>query len=157
MGDDPYLCIHAKGIVVDDRYAIIGSYNMDPRSANINTEVGIITANPTISGQLRWLIERDMAPRNSWVIGIKKRPFGGREIENIFGNIFEVFPLDLWLLSSSTTFGLADAGQVLSPHSPEFYRNYTDLGLFPMMDPLRHKAIITHMSKVWVENVVPIL
>ena len=157
LGDDPYLCIHAKGIVVDDRYAIIGSYNMDPRSANINTEVGIITANPTISGQLRWLIERDMAPRNSWVIGIKQRPFGGREIENIFGNIFEVFPLDLWLLSSSTTFGLADAGQVLSPHSPEFYRNYTDLGLFPMMDPLRHKAIMTHMSKVWVENVVPIL
>jgi phosphatidylserine/phosphatidylglycerophosphate/cardiolipin synthase-like enzyme len=32
----------AKAFAVDDRVAFIGSYNVDPRSANINTELGVL-------------------------------------------------------------------------------------------------------------------
>lgn len=34
--------LHTKAFAVDDKLAFIGSYNIDPRSANINTELGAI-------------------------------------------------------------------------------------------------------------------
>lgn len=34
--------LHTKAFAVDDRLAFIGSYNIDPRSANINTELGVV-------------------------------------------------------------------------------------------------------------------
>ena len=34
--------LHTKAFAVDDRVAFIGSYNVDPRSANINTELGVL-------------------------------------------------------------------------------------------------------------------
>ena len=34
--------LHTKAFAVDDKYTFIGSYNVDPRSANINTELGVL-------------------------------------------------------------------------------------------------------------------
>lgn len=34
--------LHTKAFAVDDKYTFIGSYNLDPRSANINTELGVL-------------------------------------------------------------------------------------------------------------------
>ena len=36
------MCVHAKSFVVDDEIAWIGSFNLDPRSVHLNTEVGIV-------------------------------------------------------------------------------------------------------------------
>src|SRR6185295_2119364 len=38
---EPYLSIHAKTYVFDRRVTFIGSYNLDPRSAYINSECGV--------------------------------------------------------------------------------------------------------------------
>ena len=38
----PFHSIHAKSMVVDDRVAFVGSCNLDPRSENLNTEVGML-------------------------------------------------------------------------------------------------------------------
>lgn len=47
MGVEVWECIgpdvlHAKSAVIDREIAIIGSYNLDPRSATLNTEVGVV-------------------------------------------------------------------------------------------------------------------
>ena len=34
--------LHAKAFTIDDRYLFVGSFNWDPRSININTEMGIL-------------------------------------------------------------------------------------------------------------------
>ena len=34
--------LHAKAFTIDDRYLFVGSFNWDPRSVNINTEMGIL-------------------------------------------------------------------------------------------------------------------
>jgi putative cardiolipin synthase len=34
--------LHGKAFVVDRRYLFIGSFNWDPRSANLNTEMGVV-------------------------------------------------------------------------------------------------------------------
>ncbi|PLY01438.1 MAG: phospholipase D family protein [Desulfuromonas sp.] len=62
----PVFAIHAKTLVIDGRTLFIGTFNLDPRSANLNTEVGVIIDNPQLGQVVEQQIERDMAPGNSW-------------------------------------------------------------------------------------------
>ncbi len=64
----PIFAIHAKSMVIDKKIAAIGTFNFDPRSINLNTEVGIIIPEDEISAELYQLITDDMAPGNSWRI-----------------------------------------------------------------------------------------
>ncbi|MDX1507208.1 MAG: phospholipase D family protein [Woeseiaceae bacterium] len=41
--------LHTKAFIVDRRETFIGSFNFDPRSANINTELGVIIEDPELS------------------------------------------------------------------------------------------------------------
>ena len=41
-----YACIHAKTFLFDNEVIWLGSYNMDPRSARLNTEAGVIIRDP---------------------------------------------------------------------------------------------------------------
>ena len=63
---NPVFAIHAKSMVIDDRTVFIGTFNLDPRSANLNTEVGMLTDSPGLAMQLTASIERDIDPTNSW-------------------------------------------------------------------------------------------
>ena len=51
--------LHAKTVVVDQRFAFIGSMNLDPRSATLNTELGALIDSPALAGQLKTLIDID--------------------------------------------------------------------------------------------------
>jgi cardiolipin synthase C len=41
--------LHAKAFAVDRRYLFVGSFNFDPRSVNINTEMGIVVDAPELA------------------------------------------------------------------------------------------------------------
>ena len=41
--------LHTKAFIVDRREIFIGSFNFDPRSANINTELGVVIKDPEMS------------------------------------------------------------------------------------------------------------
>ncbi len=62
----PIFAIHAKTLVIDGQKLYIGTFNLDPRSANLNTEVGVIINNPELAATVEGQIERDMHPSNSW-------------------------------------------------------------------------------------------
>lgn len=62
----PVFAIHAKSMVIDDELAFIGTFNLDPRSTNLNTEVGVLIRNRDIARRLSDSIERDILPENSW-------------------------------------------------------------------------------------------
>ena len=64
--NNPVFALHAKSMVVDDQTVFIGTFNLDPRSANLNTEVGMLVDSPALAQQLTASIERDIAPGNSW-------------------------------------------------------------------------------------------
>lgn len=65
-GNAPVFAIHAKSMVIDKQVIFIGTFNLDPRSANLNTEVGVLIDNPELARQLSESIERDIRPENSW-------------------------------------------------------------------------------------------
>ena len=62
----PVFALHAKSMVVDGRIAYIGTFNFDPRSENLNTEVGAIIHHPGLAQRLQAVMEADMRPENSW-------------------------------------------------------------------------------------------
>jgi putative cardiolipin synthase len=60
--------LHAKAMVVDRRRVYVGSMNYDPRSAEINTEMGVFIDSPGLAEELAEVLERDMLPANSWEV-----------------------------------------------------------------------------------------
>ncbi len=50
--------LHAKTFAVDGERIFIGSFNFDPRSANLNTELGFLIESPPLAERLATLFER---------------------------------------------------------------------------------------------------
>ncbi len=62
----PVFALHAKTLVVDERAVFIGTYNLDPRSENLNTEAGVVIEDAGIATQVAEAIRVDLERRNSW-------------------------------------------------------------------------------------------
>lgn len=45
--------LHSKAVLIDDRWVYVGSMNLDPRSAILNTEMGVLVESPELAAQLR--------------------------------------------------------------------------------------------------------
>ena len=82
--------LHAKAFMIDDRYLFVGSFNWDPRSVNINTEMGILidsteftrsTANALnrVLEKEAFAVRLDEGDRISWT---ETDPNGTRRIYN---------------------------------------------------------------------------
>jgi putative cardiolipin synthase len=46
------LTLHTKGIIIDRRYTFVGSLNLDPRSIDINTEMGVMIDSEALGARL---------------------------------------------------------------------------------------------------------
>jgi putative cardiolipin synthase len=62
----PVFALHAKTLVVDERAVFIGTYNLDPRSENLNTEVGVVIHDAHTAKTVAEAIDTDMRAENSW-------------------------------------------------------------------------------------------
>jgi cardiolipin synthase C len=62
----PVFALHAKTLVIDGKTVYIGTFNFDPRSQNLNTEVGVVIHDQALARAVEAAIETDMAPGNSW-------------------------------------------------------------------------------------------
>jgi putative cardiolipin synthase len=51
--------LHAKTVVIDGRTSFVGSMNLDPRSATLNTELGVFIDSRELAAELEHLIEID--------------------------------------------------------------------------------------------------
>ncbi|HEV2722522.1 MAG TPA: phosphatidylserine/phosphatidylglycerophosphate/cardiolipin synthase family protein [Thermoanaerobaculia bacterium] len=59
-------CLHGKVIIVDERVVMIGSYNIDPRSQYLNTEITCIAEDEELARQLQGFIDGHI--ENAWTI-----------------------------------------------------------------------------------------
>jgi cardiolipin synthase C len=57
--------LHAKALVIDRSVVLLGSMNMDPRSANLNSEIGLVLRSPALAAQLVRLYD-DVTERSSY-------------------------------------------------------------------------------------------
>ncbi len=66
------LGLHAKVIVFDKEKVFVGTLNLDPRSININTEVGILVHSPELARKVTEDLEVDFQTQNSWRLELER-------------------------------------------------------------------------------------
>ena len=64
--------LHTKAFIVDRRDFFIGSFNFDPRSAYINTELGVIIRSPKLAGAAAARIDEGLGDR-AWEVRLDDR------------------------------------------------------------------------------------
>jgi putative cardiolipin synthase len=52
--------LHAKAFAVDRHSAYVGSFNFDPRSARLNTEMGVLLESPALASRVSDVLDRDL-------------------------------------------------------------------------------------------------
>lgn len=61
LGSSSAASLHGKTFVVDRRHVFVGSFNLDPRSAYLNTEIGLTVDSEAMARVLAEGIDRDLA------------------------------------------------------------------------------------------------
>jgi len=54
------LTLHSKAIIIDRKTFFVGSLNLDPRSVEINAEMGIVIDSPEMAGKLAHMVLEDL-------------------------------------------------------------------------------------------------
>ena len=72
----PIFGLHAKTMVVDGETVVIGTFNLDPRSANLNTECITIIPSPRVASSVLIGMEIEFQPENSWQVTQTSNPDG---------------------------------------------------------------------------------
>ena len=58
--------LHTKAFTVDGKTGFVGSMNFDPRSASLNTEMGVLFTNPALVEKVEALFDEETRPANSF-------------------------------------------------------------------------------------------
>jgi putative cardiolipin synthase len=99
--------LHAKCIIYDNEKVYVGTLNLDPRSAYLNTEIGLLINSPELAleistniGQQQargdyWQLEQDDSSRLHWQFGdirLDRQPSRGHW-QNISNWLFSLLPI----------------------------------------------------------------
>ena len=137
--------LHAKSMVVDHTWVMIGSHNFDPRSDDYNTEAGIIVKDRHFAAAVRASILATTRPGNSWVIA-------KRQVDDVFGRINRALAklsarlpiFDLWPIRYATSYELKAECPPMLRSDPRFFQCHEPVGEFPEV-ALPLKTIYTSM------------
>ncbi|MCX8038341.1 MAG: phospholipase D family protein [Candidatus Sumerlaeia bacterium] len=66
--------LHAKILVADRKILYVGSFNLDPRSANLNTEMGLVVESPQLAREIVSLFDEAVQPANAYRLALEGRP-----------------------------------------------------------------------------------
>lgn len=70
----PIFGLHAKSMVIDGYTTVIGTFNLDPRSANLNTECVTIIHSKRVATSVLKGMEIEFQPENSWETTLTSNP-----------------------------------------------------------------------------------
>ncbi len=76
LGHTPTFGLHAKSMVIDGRTTIIGTFNLDPRSSNLNTECITVISSEEVSKSVLEGMLIDIQPENAWETTFEFNPDG---------------------------------------------------------------------------------
>lgn len=149
--------MHAKSMVIDERIALVGTHNFDPRSDRLNTESAVVIHDADFARALAEEILADTAPENAWVIAPRPKPVVLSGLNYSLGKAFEALPLfDIWPIRYATSWEMKPGCAPVPRDDPKFAECYTPVGDFPEVDvPL--KTIYTRVLTAFGAGLAPIL
>ena len=69
----PHAGLHSKAYVIDGQHVVIGSYNLDPRSTEINTEMAVIIHSREVAEQMGRIFAQLTNPDISYSISLDEQ------------------------------------------------------------------------------------
>jgi putative cardiolipin synthase len=66
QGRDSVTTLHTKALVIDGQHAFVGSFNLDPRSADINSEIGLLVDSPVFARKVLTFLDDGIKPENAY-------------------------------------------------------------------------------------------
>lgn len=63
--------LHTKSFTVDDRAGFVGSFNFDPRSVSLNSEMGVLFEDAELVGELRRFFQAEISLETSYRLELK--------------------------------------------------------------------------------------
>ncbi|ESX93567.1 MULTISPECIES: phospholipase D family protein [unclassified Mesorhizobium] len=63
--------LHTKAFTVDDNIGFVGSFNFDPRSVSLNSEMGVLFEDPKLVAELRHRFQSEISPETSYRLELK--------------------------------------------------------------------------------------
>lgn len=88
--------LHTKAFLVDDLHSFIGSFNFDPRSANLNTELGVIIHDAGLARQFSDRVNESLKQQTFEVFLNEKGKLRWRGFHNGQETIYEKEPETTW-------------------------------------------------------------
>lgn len=70
---EPPAGIHTKSFVIDDEQVLIGSFNFDPRSRDLNSEIGLAINDPAFTEEVTEEMMRDFLPENAYRLFLNEK------------------------------------------------------------------------------------
>jgi len=70
----PTFGLHSKSMVIDDHLTIVSTFNLDPRSANLNTECYVAVRSEEITAFAKEIMLEELKPENSWHTTLDSNP-----------------------------------------------------------------------------------
>jgi phosphatidylserine/phosphatidylglycerophosphate/cardiolipin synthase-like enzyme len=157
----PYFCLHAKSLVIDSKIACVGSYNLDPRSANLNTEVALVVEDDAFAKELTAVIHNDIAAGNSWLVAKQywPRPLkpAVQLLEHSNELVFRITTIDLLPNFYTTNYALREGETPVPCNHADFYNCYHRVGNFPMVPSYKSKSVLARLTRLFGSALMPIL
>ena len=72
LGSGSRASLHAKTFAVDGQRLFVGSYNLDPRSSGLNTEMGLVLESPALAGGLAGVLD-GIAPGSAYEVKLDEQ------------------------------------------------------------------------------------
>ena len=68
---ETFFGLHAKTMVFDRKVVFVGSFNLDPRSVDLNSEMGLLVESEALGRAVAESVDNDIAAGNSWQVVLK--------------------------------------------------------------------------------------
>jgi cardiolipin synthase C len=94
--------LHAKTYTLDGRALFVGSFNMDPRSSLLNTEMGLVIESPSLAAQLSAAVDRAYP---SLAYRVTLADDGSLRWEDGTGKVYDTDPDSAWLDRAAVRMG----------------------------------------------------
>jgi putative cardiolipin synthase len=72
-GTSSGVSLHAKAVIVDERYVFVGSMNLDQRSKLLNTEMGVIVDSPGLAAAVKRFFDTAVQPDASFKVSLQRQ------------------------------------------------------------------------------------
>src|SRR5690606_147059 len=67
-----FMGLHVKAIVVDRKRVFVGSMNLDPRSQELNSEMGVVIDSEPFAREIADIMDGGMLPQNAWRVSLNE-------------------------------------------------------------------------------------